>query len=38
MTKPYYFDVIIIGSGTAGLALALQLADSARVAVLSKIS
>ncbi len=36
MTKPYHFDVLIIGSGTAGLTLALQLSDSARVAVLSK--
>jgi L-aspartate oxidase len=36
MTKPYHFDVLIIGSGTAGLTLALQLADSAKVAVLSK--
>ncbi len=36
MTKPYYFDVIVIGSGTAGLTLALQLAGSARVAVISK--
>jgi L-aspartate oxidase len=30
------FDILIIGSGTAGLTLALQLADYARVAVLSK--
>ena len=30
------FDVLILGSGTSGLALALQLADTARVAVISK--
>ena len=30
------YDILIIGSGTAGLTLALQLADYARVAVLSK--
>lgn len=30
------FDVLIIGSGAAGLSLALRLADSAKVAVLSK--
>ncbi|MEE4300932.1 MAG: FAD-dependent oxidoreductase, partial [Pseudomonadales bacterium] len=30
------FDVLIIGSGAAGLATALGLADRARVAVLSK--
>ena len=30
------FDILIIGSGTAGLTLALQLADHARVAILSK--
>jgi L-aspartate oxidase len=32
------FDVLIIGSGAAGLSLALRLADSVRVAVLSKVS
>lgn len=32
----YQFDVLILGSGAAGLALALQLADHAQVAVLSK--
>ncbi|RKZ79787.1 MAG: L-aspartate oxidase, partial [Gammaproteobacteria bacterium] len=36
MTATYHFDVLIIGSGTAGLTLALQLADHARVAVVSK--
>nr|WP_084629123.1 L-aspartate oxidase [Neptunomonas japonica] len=30
------FDVLIIGSGAAGLSLALRLADTAKVAVLSK--
>jgi len=30
------YDLLIIGSGAAGLALALSLADSARVALLSK--
>jgi L-aspartate oxidase len=30
------FDILILGSGTAGLTLALQLADHARIAVLSK--
>lgn len=30
------FDVLIIGSGAAGLSLALRVADQARVAVLSK--
>jgi L-aspartate oxidase len=36
MTQPHHFDVLILGSGTAGLTLALQLADHAKVAVLSK--
>ena len=36
MTSTYHFDIIIIGSGTAGLTLALQLADHAKVAILSK--
>ena len=30
------FDVLIIGSGAAGLSLALKLADRSNVAVLSK--
>lgn len=34
--KEYLCDVLIIGSGAAGLSLALQLADKARVLVLSK--
>ncbi len=32
------FDVLIIGSGAAGLSLALKLTDKARVVVLSKFS
>ena len=32
----YSCDVLIIGSGAAGLSLALRLADHARVMVLSK--
>ena len=36
MTTYSEYDVLIIGSGTAGLTLALQLADNARVAILSK--
>ncbi|BFM19862.1 L-aspartate oxidase [Gilvimarinus japonicus] len=36
MNQHYSHDVLIIGSGAAGLTLALQLADRARVAVLSK--
>jgi len=36
MTHQYQHDVMIIGSGASGLSLALQLAEHARVAVLSK--
>ncbi|MEP5763041.1 MAG: L-aspartate oxidase [Halieaceae bacterium] len=36
MSLRHEHDVLIIGSGAAGLALALQLPDSCRVAVLSK--
>jgi L-aspartate oxidase len=36
MSDPLDFDVLIVGSGAAGLSLALRLAASARVAVLSK--
>jgi L-aspartate oxidase len=34
--SPHHHDVLIIGSGAAGLALALRLAERHRVAVLSK--
>ncbi len=36
MTTKYHFDVLIIGSGAAGLTHALHLADHAQVAILSK--
>ncbi len=36
MTTHPNFDILIIGSGTAGLTLALQLADHVKVAILSK--
>lgn len=36
MTITHRFDLLIIGSGTAGLTLALKMADHAKVAVLSK--
>jgi L-aspartate oxidase len=36
MTTKQHFDVLIIGSGSAGLTLALKLAKHAKVAVLSK--
>ncbi len=36
MPHRHQHDVLVIGSGAAGLALALQLPDTARVAVLSK--
>ena len=36
--KHHQYDVLVIGSGAAGLTLALHLADRAQVAVLSKAS
>lgn len=36
MKKHYQYDVLVIGSGAAGLTLALNLAQQAKVAVLSK--
>jgi len=36
MSELHYFDVLVIGSGAAGLSLALLIADHAKVAVLSK--
>lgn len=33
---PQYFDALIIGSGLAGLTLALQIADSKKVCIVSK--
>lgn len=36
MTKTFHYDVLIIGSGAAGLSLALRLPSSKKVAVLSK--
>lgn len=36
LQKEYLCDVLIIGSGAAGLSMALQLADHAKVMVLSK--
>ena len=36
MTLSHDFDVLVIGSGAAGLSLALMVADHAKVAVLSK--
>ena len=38
MSERFRHDVLIIGSGAAGLAAALHLSDHARVAVLSKYS
>src|SRR5690606_10019477 len=34
--KSYEFDVLVIGSGAAGLTLALRMAPTARIAVISK--
>ncbi len=36
MSKPLFYDVIVIGSGAAGLTAALQLAPRLRVAVMAK--
>lgn len=36
MTKNFYHDVLVIGSGAAGMSTALQLAGNYRVALLSK--
>jgi len=36
MAQFYDFDVLVIGSGAAGLTLALKVADQAKVAILSK--
>ncbi|WP_050954416.1 L-aspartate oxidase [Methylophaga frappieri] len=36
MATTHQFDLLIIGSGTAGLTLALHMADTANVAVISK--
>lgn len=36
MTNSVQFDVVVIGSGAAGLGLALSLADHAKVAIISK--
>jgi L-aspartate oxidase len=37
-SSEHSFDVLIIGSGAAGLSLALRLATSSKVAILSKVS
>ena len=36
MNRSFHHDVLVIGSGAAGMTLALQLADHCRVALLSK--
>ena len=36
MSNDNQFDVVVIGSGAAGLTLALALAEKARVAIISK--
>lgn len=38
MSKQFHYDVIIIGSGAAGMALALQLPENSSVALLAKDS
>ncbi|MDD7804885.1 MAG: L-aspartate oxidase [Endozoicomonas sp. (ex Botrylloides leachii)] len=36
MQKTYEYDVLVIGSGAAGLSLALQISNQKRIAILSK--
>ncbi len=36
MTKNFYHDILVIGSGAAGMSVALQLAENHQVALLSK--
>jgi L-aspartate oxidase len=38
MTVKHKYDVLVIGSGGAGLSVALRLADQAKILVLSKVS
>ncbi len=36
MTRQYHFDVLIIGSGAAGLMCALQLSEELSIALIAK--